>query len=72
MYKKLKGRIKGCIGRKGTQKELAPILGMSTATLTQKLNGKADWKLSEVKKLSHILGIDKREVGDYFFEEEDD
>ena len=46
-------------------------MGMSTATLTQKLNGKADWKLSEVKKLSHILGIDKREIGDYFFEEDD-
>ena len=38
------------------QEAIARRMGMAASTLSQKLNGKTEFKLSELKKLAEILG----------------
>lgn len=63
-YAKLRGAIRERFGSEGV---LAVKLGMSPVTLSKKLNGKADWKKSEIEKTLEYLVIPRSEVYDYFF-----
>lgn len=63
-YGKLIGRI---IEVCGTRVEFAKRMGLSERTISMKLNGKIDWKQSEILKAVEILGIDDSEVQEYFF-----
>lgn len=51
----------------GSQKSFAEAMGMNVATLNLKLNGKAEWTLSEIEKACSLLNISMEEVKDYFF-----
>ena len=63
-YSKLLGRIK----EKGfTQETFAEAIGISKATLSLKLSNKAYFKQNEMDKACLVLGIDKAEIGAYFF-----
>ena len=63
-YAKLRGAIRERFGSEGV---LAVKLGMNPVTLGKKLNGKTDWKKSEIEKTLEYLVIPRSEVYDYFF-----
>lgn len=65
-YAKLRGAIRERLGAEGV---LAAKLGMNPVTLSKKLNGKTDWKKSEIEKTLEYLVIPRSEVYDYFFSE---
>lgn len=49
-----------------TQIHIANNLGINIGTLQNKLNGKTEFKISEIVKLSKILGLTNKER-DYYF-----
>lgn len=64
MYRKLQGRIKEVYG---TQKNFIKAMGMSYTALSFRLNGKAEWKASEIAKACELLHIPLTEAYLYFF-----
>lgn len=63
-YSKLKGKI---IEKCGSQAGLANVLRITQSTLSQKLNGHYSFSQDEINKISKYLGIEKAEIGAYFF-----
>lgn len=63
-YSKLRGKIREVFG---TQEAFATAMGMNTATLSAKLNGKTDWSKAEMAKACFLLGISLMEMHIYFF-----
>lgn len=63
-YSKLLGRLKEKVD---TQDKFAELLGMSTTTLSKKLNGKSEWTQAEINKACEILEIDPVDIPVYFF-----
>lgn len=63
-YSKLKGRI---IEKFGKQENFAKAFGVSTATLSNKLNNKTYWDNPEIAKVVELLEISPDEINDYFF-----
>ena len=63
-YSKLKGRI---IEKFGKQENFAKAFGISTATLSNKLNNKTYWDNPEIAKVVELLEISPDEINDYFF-----
>ena len=53
-YNKLKGRIKELFG---TQEAFAKRLGMSSVSLSARLNNKNDWTQGEIYEASDALGV---------------
>lgn len=65
-HRKLKGRIRECLGTDG---EFASLLGISLASLSMKLRGCSEFKASEIVKICILLDISREELIDYFFPE---
>ena len=63
-YSKLRGRIKE---KYGTYDNLLPMINMSGATLSRKLNGKSYFDSQEILNLSEALDIPSQERDVYFF-----
>lgn len=63
-YLKLRGKIREVCK---SEKAFAHELGISNATVSLKLNGKAQWNMSEVRKSCIILSIPYSEIDKYFF-----
>lgn len=63
-YNKLRGKIREMYG---TQEAFAEAIGMNTVSLSQRLNGKLEWKISEIAKACEVLGIPLAENAEYFF-----
>lgn len=61
---KLKGRIKE---RMGTQKVFARQMGLSSAAISNKLNGKTEFTQGEIREACRLLLITQDEIGAYFF-----
>ena len=68
-YSKLKGKIKEVFG---TQVAFAEAMGLSSVSVSDKLNNKTEFKASEIKKLAMILKLTVEEVFDIFFAEDVD
>lgn len=49
------------------QEDLAKLIGNTPATLSLKLNNKANFKQSEIIKICETLNIDCEDIGSYFF-----
>jgi len=65
-FRKLRGRI---IERYGILSKFAKAMGISSQTLSAKMNKKSGWTQDEIVRACGLLGIDiEREVGTYFFE----
>lgn len=62
---KLKGRI---IEKHSTLGAFAEAMDWSERTNGLKINGKIEWKQSEIVKASRLLDIDPREIETYFFD----
>ena len=65
-YAKLLGRLRE---RGYTQKSLAQAIGINKATMSEKLNNKYSFTMTEMGAICNVLGIPRREIGDYFFDE---
>lgn len=63
-YSKLYGKIREVYG---TQEAFAAAIGMHKATLSLRLTGKKEWKLSEVISACELLKIPFEEAHLYFF-----
>lgn len=63
-YRKLRGRITEVYK---TQEAFAKDMGLSLASINQRLSGKLEWKASEIALACEHLGIDLAEAHEYFF-----
>ena len=63
-YSKLRGLIKE---KSLSEAELAKKINLSPSSLSCRLNGKVDWNVSEVRAICDVLGIERRDIGEYFF-----
>lgn len=63
-YNKLRGRIKEICK---TNEEFAKRMGLSLASISQKLNNKSQWTQPEIFKAVDILCIDCTDIPAYFF-----
>lgn len=51
----------------GTQYKFAEAMGISENTISQKINGKKQWKQGEMLKACKLLNIDLTDISKYFF-----
>ena len=63
-YSRLRGKIKEVYG---TETAFAKAMGISRTTVSAKLNQSVDFTHSEMFRAAKLLGIEKENVGDYFF-----
>jgi hypothetical protein len=63
MYQKLKGAI---VGKGKTYEECARGLGISVTAFSNKINGKAGFKVEEAAKLSELLDLTKEDRVEIF------
>ena len=62
-YSMLRKRIKEVVG---TETLFAEKMGLSTVSLSAKLNNNVSFKSSEIEKACQLLNIDKKDIGSYF------
>lgn len=63
-YSKLRGKIREIFK---TQSAFAEAMGMSTTSLSVKLNNNVEFSQKEIEKAVELLKIDKEEIPAYFF-----
>lgn len=63
-YSKLNGKI---VEVYNTRYRFAEAMGWSNHTMSCKLNNKVPWRQADIEKALGLLFIDRKEVGDYFF-----
>ena len=63
-YAKLKGAIREKYGR---QSDFASALGISTTSLSSKLNKRTEWTRLEIERTCDLLGVPLCEAHLYFF-----
>lgn len=68
-YAKLRGRIKEIFD---TEAIFAKKMGISTTSLSQKLNNKVEFNQKEIEKAIELLHISKEEIPVYFFTVKDE
>lgn len=62
-YSKLRGKIR----EYGTQEAFADAIGISTVTLSEKLNNKSQFTQKEINKSVEVLQIAPEDIPTYFF-----
>lgn len=55
-----------------TQEKVAKYLGITQSTLSWKINGKAEFKQSEIKSLAERYLLSPEEIAEIFFEKENE
>lgn len=65
-YSKLRGKIREVFG---TQENFAKALGISSATISDKLNNKTEWTQKEIDKAAKLISVAKEGIPEYFFAE---
>ena len=63
-YPKLEGRI---VEKFRTRENFAKSLGITTKTMSEKLNNKTIWKQPEMAKAMELLSISGEDIESYFF-----
>ena len=63
-YNKLKGKIKE---KCGSQQQYAILLGLSSSSISGKLNNFISFSQDEISESIKILQLGLKEIGDYFF-----
>ena len=63
-YSKLEGRI---VEKFSTRENFAKSLGITTKTMSEKLNNKTIWKQPEISKAIELLSISGEDIESYFF-----
>lgn len=65
-FPKLRGRI---IEKYGTLKAFSEAIGISTAGITLRMQGKVQWRLTDIAKACRLLDIPGSEINIYFLPE---
>lgn len=65
LYDRLRGRI---IEKYGSQEKFAEVIGISSNSMSKKMNGKTGFSQKDIVKWSALLDIDKAELSEYFFD----
>ncbi len=61
-------KLKGRIAEMGyTLSSFSEAVGISRPCLRKRINGLADFKVSEIERVCAVLKIEKTDIGDYFF-----
>lgn len=63
-YDKLRGRI---VEKYGSQEKFAELIGISSNSMSKKMNGKTGFSQKDIVRWSEILDIKKSEYSEYFF-----
>ena len=63
-YSKLRGKIREIFH---TETRFARELGISKVNLSAKLNGRLNFSLNEISRISRIFNLKEKEMFDYFF-----
>lgn len=63
-YSRLRGKIRE---KFITQAAFANSIGVSTTTVSDKLNNKKQWSQKEIDSATELLEIPKKEISTYFF-----
>ena len=63
-YNKLKGRIRE---KCGTNSKFAELMGITSTTMSAKINGKSEFSQEEILKAIKILQLDCADIPNYFF-----
>lgn len=63
-FRKLRGLM---VEKEITQDEIAKNIGISSSSLSQKLNNKVEFSSSEIYKTCDLLGISHSLISEYFF-----
>lgn len=63
-FQKLRGKI---ISEYGSLKDFAKAYGVSSQSISMKLNNKIRFSHDDIVKIAKMLRIDRNEIGDYFF-----
>jgi transcriptional regulator with XRE-family HTH domain len=63
-YSKLRGKIREVFK---TEASFAKKMGISTTSLSQKLNNKVEFTQAEIERAVELLNIPKEEIPMYFF-----
>ena len=63
-YSKLRGKIRE---KFGTQEKFAKELGISSVSLSAKLNNRVEFTQLEIDKICELLEIPKEQIPEYFF-----
>lgn len=63
-YNKLRGRI---VEKYGSQGSFAETLGLSSNSISRKLNCKTGFSQEDMRTWGNLLGISQNEYGEYFF-----
>lgn len=63
-YSKLRGKI---IEKYGTINNFSRAYGISLNSMSRKIQNKSRFSSDDIVKISNLLGIDKNDIGDYFF-----
>jgi hypothetical protein len=63
-YSKLEGRI---VEKFSTRGNFAKSLGVTTKSISEKLNNKTIWKQPEISKAMELLSISGKDIELYFF-----
>lgn len=53
-------------GDKGTYKELARVLGISEPSVVNKIKGRQDWKLKEIRKFAKRYKLSAEQICEIF------
>jgi len=68
-YSKLRGKIREVFH---TETRFAKELGISKVSLSAKLNGRLNFNLNEISKMSLIFNLKEKEMFEYFFQRKPD
>lgn len=61
-------KLRGLIREKfGTQEAFAQAISISACSVSQKLNGRAEWSADEIRRACKVLGISAEQIPIYFF-----
>lgn len=63
-YRKLKGRITELYG---TQAAFSKAIRLSVNSVSKKLTGKTEFSQSDVEVWAHLLNIEKKDYGEFFY-----
>lgn len=63
-YSKLEGKI---VEKFGTRESFAKAMGITSKSISDKLNNKTIWKQPEISKAKDLLSISGTETDAYFF-----
>lgn len=64
-----KAKLKAVIARNGeNQEQLSEAMGMALSALNERINGKREFRCSEIEKIVHRYKLSPEEATDIFFD----